>query len=90
MHRSARKTDTVYAVYAACGIQQIGLPRARRGTPHVARSHGAVMRQNNRYTRAGAGIFGIADADAVNVGNQISWTRSYHKVTKSKIMILVN
>jgi hypothetical protein len=48
------------------------------------------MGQNNRYTRAGAGIFGIADGDAVNVGNQISWTRSYHKVTKSKIMILVN
>ncbi len=60
----------------AGGIERVGLARPRRAAADIDRRHRRGLGQHDRHPGPHLSIFGIADADAGDVGDEIARSRS--------------
>ncbi len=80
--RPAGEHDRVDAVDQAGGVEQIGFGRARGATGSRHRGDGTARGENHGDARAHAPVFGVADRQSWNIGDEIETTNhgaSLHK-----------
>ena len=77
--RAAREHERVNRINQVFRRERIGFARAWPAAPHIRRTHGALIGNDDRDAGAGRLILRAADGDAGDIGEGVHWARGGHR-----------